>query len=85
MQKSNDAMFPEARPAPDKPWHEEIGELLAEAAVLCAEHGIDVDTFMQGAWTAYIEARPGLRDYLEEMQLRSQLEEIRKLGRMGEA
>jgi hypothetical protein len=59
--------------------------LLAQAAILCVQHGLDVDTFMKGAWSAYVEARPGLRDYIEEMQLRSQLDEIRKLGRMGEA
>lgn len=67
------------------PWDAEVGDLLAAAAALCVEHGLDVDTFMKGAWNAYVEARPGLRDYLEEMQLRSQLDEIRKLGRMGEA
>lgn len=62
-----------------------VGDLLAQAAALCVEHGLDVDSFMKGAWSAYVEARPGLRDYLEELQLRQQLDEIRKLGRMGEA
>ncbi len=62
-----------------------VGDLLAQAAALCVEHGLDVDSFMRGAWSAYVEARPGLRDYLEELQLRQQLDEIRKLGRMGEA
>ncbi|HEU0035489.1 MAG TPA: hypothetical protein VFQ53_32990 [Kofleriaceae bacterium] len=74
-----------AEPTPEKPWHAQVGDLLAQAAIMCVEHGLDVDTFMKGAWSAYIEARPGLRDYLEEMQLRNQLEELRKLGRMGEA
>ena len=68
-----------------KPWHAEVGDLLAQAAILCVAHGLDVDTFMKGAWSAYVEARPGLKDYIEEMQLRNQLDEIRKLGRMGEA
>ncbi|HVK88960.1 MAG TPA: hypothetical protein VM513_32795 [Kofleriaceae bacterium] len=67
------------------PWDAEVGGLLAAAAELCVEHGLDVDTFMKGAWNAYVEARPGMRDYLEEMQLRNQLDELRKLGRMGEA
>ena len=70
---------------PASAWASELGELLAQAAELCVEHGLDVDTFMKGAWSAYVEARPGLREYLEEMQLRNQLDEIRKLGRMGEA
>ena len=68
-----------------KPWHAEVGDLLAQAAVLCAEHGVDVDAFMKGAWSAYIEARPGLREHLEEMQLREHLDELRKSGRLGEA
>src|SRR5882672_1677671 len=71
--------------APTAPWHSEVGDLLAQAAILCIQHGLDVDTFMKGAWSAYVEARPGMRDYLEEMQLRNQLEELRKLGRVGEA
>ena len=83
--KPHPAMPAPVVPEPQKPWHAEVGDLLAQAALLCVEHGLDVDTFMKGAWSAYIEARPGLRDYLEEMQLRNQLEEIRKAGRMGEA
>lgn len=46
------------------PWDSEVGGLLAAAAALCVEHGLDVDTFMHGAWDAYVEARPGMRDYL---------------------
>jgi len=68
-----------------KPWHAEVGDLLAQAAILCVENGIDVDAFMKGAWSAYVEARPGLRDYLEEMQLRNQLDELRKLDRIPKA
>jgi hypothetical protein len=67
------------------PWQVEVGRLLTQAAAICVEQGVDVDAFMKGAWSAYVEARPGMRDYLEEMQLRDQLEEIRKLGRMGQA
>ena len=67
------------------PWQAEVGRLLTRAAVLCVEQGVDVDNFMKGAWSAYVESRPGMREHLEEMQLRDQLEEIRKLGRMAEA
>ncbi len=87
MQNPNDTI---RRPVEEtdersQPWHSEVGDLLAQAAILCVQHGLDVDTFMKGAWSAYVEARPGMRDYLEEMQLRSQLDELRKLGRVGEA
>ena len=68
-----------------QPWHSEVGDLLAQAAILCIAHDLDVDTFMKGAWSAYIEARPGLKDRLEEIKLRTQLDEIRKQGRMGMA
>jgi hypothetical protein len=67
------------------PWQTEVSRLLTQAAAICVEHGVDVDAFMKGAWSAYVESRPGMRDYLEEMQLRDQLEEIRRLGRMGQA
>jgi hypothetical protein len=66
-------------------WHAEVGQFLTHAAELCVEHGVDLDSFMRGAWSAYVEARPGMREQLEEMQLRDQLEEIRKSGGMGEA
>jgi hypothetical protein len=67
------------------PWQAKVGRLLADAAELCVEQGVDLDSFLRGAWSAYVETRPGMRDYLEEMQLRDQLDEIRKLGRMGQA
>jgi hypothetical protein len=70
---------------PQLAWHAEVGQLLAQAAQLCVEHGVDLDNFMKGAWSAYVEARPGMREHLEEVQLRDQLTELRRLGRLGEA
>lgn len=88
MQKSNETTFsmPAAyRAEPSKPWTAQLDELLAQAAELGARYGVDADAFMQGAWSAYIDARPGLREQLEEMQLKNQLEELRKTGRIAEA
>lgn len=86
MQHPNNDILDLPQPTEEvRPWHAEVGDLLAQAAILCVQHDLDVETFMKGAWSAYVEARPGLKDYIEEMQLRNQLEEIRKLGRMGEA
>jgi hypothetical protein len=68
-----------------KPWHAAVGDLLAQAAALCVENGLDVESFMRDAWSAYVESRPGMREYLEELQLREQLDELRRLGRLGEA
>jgi hypothetical protein len=66
-------------------WSSLAEELLARAANLAAEHGVDLDDWMKNAWSAYVEARPGLRAHLEEMHLLAQLDELRKDGRMGEA
>ena len=67
------------------PTHTEVGELLAKAALLCAQEGGDVDAFMRAAWSAYVDARPGFKEYLEELQLRTQLDELRKSGLMAKA
>ena len=46
---------------------------------------VDADAFVRGAYTAYLEAHPGMRQYLEDLQLEQQLEELRSRGMMGEA
>lgn len=71
--------------APSRPWQVEVSELLAQAAALCVEQGADLDAFMKGAWSAYMAARPGLREHLEEVQLRAQLAQLRAAGKLGEA
>lgn len=63
----------------------EISQLLAKAAILCVEQNIEVDTFMRGAWSAYVEARPGMRERLEELQLARHLAYMRHEGRLGSA
>jgi hypothetical protein len=87
VQKSNETFSAPTvyRAEPSKPWTAQLEELLAQAAALGARHGVDADSFMKGAWSAYIDARPGLREQLEEMQLKNQLDELRKAGRIGEA
>lgn len=69
----------------DETWQTEVSELLARAAQLCVEHDIDVDPFVRGAYSAYLDARPGLKEHLEELQLRAQLEEMRTAGRVASA
>ncbi|HWO21198.1 MAG TPA: hypothetical protein VNO30_20660 [Kofleriaceae bacterium] len=73
------------RAEPSKPWTAQLEELLTQAAELGARHGVDADAFMKGAWSAFIDARPGLREHLEELQLKNQLDELRKQGRIGAA
>ena len=68
-----------------KAWPTKVSEQLARAAALCVEHGVDLEAWMRGAWSAYVEARPGYREYLEEQHLLGQLEELRRVGRIGRA
>jgi len=90
VQNSNNTMADFTLPAeppetPGLPWHAHVSQLLSQAAALCIEHGVDVNAYMSGAWAAYVESRPGMRAELEEMQLRDQLDELRKLGRLASA
>lgn len=68
-----------------KPWRAEVNELFARLAELCVENEVELDSFMGAAYSAYVDARPGLRDWLEEQQLRAQLDQVRQNGRMAEA
>ncbi len=64
---------------------EQLAKLLREAAAVAVENGLDVDTFMRGAWTSYVDARPGMKEWLEEMQLREQLSKLRAAGGIATA
>ena len=70
---------------PTKSWQSEVSELLARAAQLCVEHDVEMDPFVRGAYSAYLEARPGMREYLEELQLKATLEQMRTAGRIASA
>jgi len=76
---------PSETSAPVEPWHAEVSQLLSHAAELCVKHGVDVDHFLKIAWSAYVESRPGMREHLEELQLREQFDMLRKLGRLATA
>jgi hypothetical protein len=69
--------------APATAWLTRMGELLAEAAALCVENDTELEAWMRSAWTAYVEARPGYREFLEESHLKQQLEQLREVGRIG--
>ena len=60
-------------------------ELLTAAAESAAAAGVDLDTFMSNAWAAFMEARPGLREQIEHIQLVAQLESLRQAGKLGQA
>jgi len=72
-------------PATDDTAWPDTMQLLRRAAQLSAARGIETDHFMQAAWTACLEARPGLREELEDKELRSQLKKLRKRGLVASA
>ena len=70
---------------PWRPWWKDVVELLHRAAQIAAEHGADTDQFMQAAWVACLDARPGLREELADKELLAQLEMLRQRGLVGNA
>jgi hypothetical protein len=58
-------------------------ELLVRAAALAVERGSELEEFMRAAWNAFVDAQPGLRRQIEEMQLLAELERVRQGGRMA--
>ena len=70
---------------PPNSWQIEVHELLARAAAKCVEHGVDLDPFVQGAVSAYFNARPGLKEHIETMHLVAHLEMMRQAGRIADA
>ena len=72
-------------PASDESAWRDVAQLLHRAATLAAERGLDSDVFMQAAWAACLDARPGLREKLEDKQLRKELRRLRKRGLVATA
>lgn len=62
-----------------------IVDLLRQAAELAAARGAETERFMQAAWLACLDARPGLREELEDKELRAQLKKLRKRGLVANA
>lgn len=63
----------------------ELEALLAHAADLSVRHDLPQEAFMAAAWNAYLEARPGLREKIEERELRTHLKKLRKQGLIASA
>jgi hypothetical protein len=69
----------------DRPSTERVAQSLEEAAATAAAAGVSLDEFMQRAWSAYVDARPGLREHLADAQLVHQIQELRAAGKVGSA
>ncbi len=66
-------------------WSDALEQLLTQAAELAATHGVEAEVFVQSAWQACLDARPGLREEIEDKELRSHLKKLRKRGLVGTA
>ncbi|HET7505447.1 MAG TPA: hypothetical protein VFK02_30715 [Kofleriaceae bacterium] len=84
MAHPNSALTPpgtlSAEPVTEDPRWREVEQLLRRAARLAAEHGVASEGFMEAAWEACLDARPGLREELADKELRAQLKKLRKRG-----
>ena len=67
----------------ERPWQAKASLLLRRVAEMCIEHDVDVETFMKSAWATYVDARPGMREELEDAQLTQQLASLRAAGTIG--
>jgi hypothetical protein len=66
-------------------WAQKVEDLLVAAAGLCVEHDVDPESFMQAAWAACLDSRPGLREQIADNQLMAQVENLRTRGLVGAA
>lgn len=86
MSQPNPALNESSRvEPPESTWLLELAGLLEQAAQLAAANGIEGEVFKRAAWNAYLDAKPGLRQQLEDKQLRAQLRKLRKRGLVGSA
>ena len=72
----------------NKQWQAEVSDLLTRAAELCVEQGVELDPFMRGAYSAYVESRPGMKEHLERLadrRLEAELEALRASGKVASA
>ena len=70
-----------------KPTHPiaELREVLGRAAAQAATEGVELDDFMRFAWQSYMDAKPGLREQLEDLRLSAEIAELREAGKVGRA
>jgi hypothetical protein len=63
----------------------ELVELLGRAAEIGSRLGIDKEIFLAAAWSAFLDARPGLREELADRELGEQLQTLRERGLIATA
>ncbi|MGD0838373.1 MAG: hypothetical protein ABSB49_17180 [Polyangia bacterium] len=58
---------------------------MLRAAESAARLNVDLDSFMQGAFAAYIQANPAARERIETTNLLAQLDDLRRRGVLATA
>ena len=76
---------PTVAPTAESGWRAEVVEHLRQAADIAGQHGGFLDAFIEAAYGIYLERNPAVRERLEEAHLVAQVEEMRRVGRVGEA
>jgi hypothetical protein len=61
----------------------ELREVLGRAASQAVREGVDLDDFMRFAWQSYMDAKPGLREQLEDLRISAEIAAMRQLGKVG--
>jgi hypothetical protein len=63
----------------------DIVDGLSSLARRAVDEGCELNQFMEAAWDAYVAARPGLREHLEDLKVLAGIEEMRRRGLVPEA
>jgi hypothetical protein len=84
-EETTEGLAPAAVEAAAPSWSAEVEALLVKAAELCAANEVDPDAFMQAAWAACLDSRPGLREHLADLELQARVTALRERGLVGEA
>jgi hypothetical protein len=58
---------------------------MLHAAERAVRLDVDLNTFMQGAYAAYMQANPAAREHFEAMQLLAHVEDLRRRGVLAAA
>jgi hypothetical protein len=63
----------------------EAREAMLRAAELAVRLGVDLDGFMSGAFGAYLETNPSVREQVESLHLLARVNELRRRGAVAAA
>lgn len=64
---------------------QQVAQSLEAAAAAAVFASLPLDEFMHRAWSAYVDARPGLREHLADAQLIQQIQDLRAAGKVAAA